>query len=615
MAIVIQKRPYQYCFSGNPVHYELFSDLAASDATVFLEVRLMFRNIGGAYVPSPAIPYNPVVGIATIDAQDLLDGLLEYDLPGFSVDEKDIWAAVRQTGEFYLQYREITATNPDPSWDDSEIDYERFVIKGGISRWKYQGNNFFTNYFNASEPLLPNPFLTWQARERMASLQERMYLLFLNITEVVALTVEAKVTYTDATSSVVDTTLNGGVKSRCYYIPSGAAQWGLDLLNPAKSIHYWEITVKALGGAVTESFRYYADNRWNYNDITLSYRGSLGGLDSIRVRGVIEYGMDYNFSEQATTQSPDYFDGSYFTPQKVIKNSKEQVVYKGDLGFLKKEEQDRLRDIHLVRETWWEVGKKWWPMNIVTKNGKLRTTQDTLFAFPLEFTHAHEGDNYYTPMSVNLGDGVFTSNVCKAMLTPMLVTVDLSGADAVLTIDGTEVDPQNASDRFRYRITRQSDGFIVSDWTEHVYADLPIINIHVGKNDTYLVETQSICTNTIFGKKSSQLVDTNPPAGGGGGGGTPVVNSSILNNTNLQGTYVIRYNAVYQTSGYVGAYNEQDFHLDDAADITVEIILGFSPPYVYLVSNGIQYYPSSNSGGTLIFEHVTVINGFQLNIV
>jgi hypothetical protein len=615
MSVVIQKRPYRYCFSGNPVHYELYSALAAADPTISLEIRLMFKNIGGAYAPSQAIPYDPIAGIATVDAQDLLDGLLEFELPHFSIDELQVWSASRQTGEFYLQYREITALNPNPSWDDSESDYESFVVKGGISRWKYQGNNFWVNYF-----FNELPFLTWQRNGRLAAYSERMYLAWLNDSDGLALGYDLRsvfhVYYTDGTSATGYKSFSA-LKGVVYYCPAGAAQWNLQAIHSNKTIWYW--TIQVLGHTdledvhgpkpdvlLSEVFKYYLDNRNNYNDITLSYRNSLGGLDSARIRGVIDYNLDYDYTEQATVQAPDYFDGDYFTPAKIIANCKEKISYKGDIGYLPKEEQDRLRDVHVKRETWWEVGKKWWPMNVITKNNKHRSSIDQIFSTPIEFTHADMGDNFYTPMTAPLGDGSFTSNVCQAQLADVSVAVDTSGADAQITINGTEVDPQNASTQFRFKFL-DNLGAEVLAWTIVNYLDLPEV-IHLPKGPVYTLLIQAICANTVYGKKSSQLVDTSVSSGGGGGN-----NSAIVNTSPQSGNFTVDVDAGAQNvTGHIGANSATPFNITNVATATVVLTLDFSPPSVSLISNGVTYSPSSIVGNVITFLGVNIVGGITI---
>jgi hypothetical protein len=185
MAIIVTKRPFERCFSGNPIHYELFSALAAGDADVFFEVKVRFKKISSTiYQDVVVLPYAPVNGYATVDLKEILDSKLEFELPQFDVDETKTWPAEKQTGHFYLQFREITPTSVAPTWDDSESDYRRFVLKGGLNDFKYQGNNFWVNYFNVEKP-----FLSWQMRGRPASRDERMYLCYLNTSDSAILTV------------------------------------------------------------------------------------------------------------------------------------------------------------------------------------------------------------------------------------------------------------------------------------------------------------------------------------------------------------------------------------------------------------------------------------------
>jgi hypothetical protein len=628
MAIEVRTRPYTYCFSGNPVHYELYSALAAGDATVFFETRIQFKNIGGAYTPSPALPYNPVEGVATIDAQDLLDGLLEYELPGFDVNEKLLWAAAKHTGEFYLQFREITSVNPDPDWDDSEKEYAAFVMKGGIGRWKYQGNNFWVNYFKLADADALRPFFTWQPvpddqsnnRKRLVAADERIYLLYLNLATVAGRAAKAKAFYTDGSTLTVTNAITaaGGamLENVPYYIPAGAKQWGL--IDAGKSIHYWEIAIIDLNTPnkyFTETIRFYQDNRkldnrTNYNDITISYRSSLGGIDTARIRGVIERSMDYNFSEQATYQAPDYFDGHYFTPQKLVFNCKEKMIYKGDIGYLEKEEQDRLRDMHVKRDSWWEVGKKWWPMNIVTKSNKHNTTEDALFSVPLEFTHADDGDTNYTPMSVDLGDGVFTSNVCRAYMSPMSVVRDAVTADNAWVINGAEVDPQNASAQVRYRVIKDSDGSVAVDWQPGAWG-LPLPFAVPNDTGTYKVEVQALCANTIYGKITTATIDTTT----GGGAPPPPGNSIVQNHTNTQGFFGVDINSgAEMDTDSIGANNVQDFTTTSVGVFDVLVTLDFVPAFVGLSAGGGAYTATPVGTNQWLFTGVDIVDGITIDL-
>ncbi len=615
MAIEITKRPYSYCFSGNPVHYELYSAQAAADPAIYFEVRVMFKNISGVYAAAGTLPYSPINGTATIDVQDILEGLLEYDLPGFDVDEKTIWEVEKHTGKFYLEFREITPLSASPTWDGSEVDFACFIVKGGLSRFKYQGNNFWINYFDVFNPVKAFPFLSWQVRERIAGLQERMYLLYLNVTDVLNLRVYVTAKYTDGSTAFESNTFTNASKGVCYYIPAGAEQWGIN--NPAKELWYWDVEMQDAGGTPTsESFRFYADNRNDYNDETIYYRGSLGGLESVRVRGVIQQDLEYDFSEVNRTTTPNYYSGNKFEAQRIIINNKEVQIKRGDIGHLEKEEQDRLRDAFIKRESWQCVEKKWWPVNILTKNIKQKTTELTKWSLPIDWSLAHEGDYHYTPNAIDLGEGVFTENVCLAKLSPLVVAVDTTivGANAEVTVTGTEVDPQNASSQFRYRFVGATNAY--ENWTDVNYSALPLVLL-IPKNFIYTLEVQGICDNTMYGKKTTLEVNTNvstpdPGPGPGPGGG----NNSRIDNLTPNTTpfnVVIDFGA-QDISGFVGGNNTSFFNVVDVFAGQVTVHLTFSASGVMIESDGVFYSPVGFSQNTWQFLNVNIVGGMIITV-
>jgi hypothetical protein len=603
MSIEVRRRPFEHSFSGNPIHYQLFSDAAAADANIFFEIRVLLKYIGDAdYAEVIILPHYPTAGKADVNIQDILDSKLDFKVPEFNADETVYSTAEKQTANYYLQFREVSDDSPDPAWDDSESEFERIVLKGGLNYFTYRGNNFWLNYYNDEKP-----FLTWQQSGRLTSLRERMYLAWLNSVEVAdSLPVIVDVIYTDGTSDFITVNL-GGRKDNIIYIPAGATQLGLpDLVD--KVIYYWEIKVTAIiDGAdpidVSQSFRYYADNRNDDNDITLNYRNSLGGLDSVRVRGVIEHDLNYDFAEQDRTVDPDYFDGDSIFPKRVIANSKERKIYKGDIGYLSKEDQDRFRDSHLIREVWWERSIKWWPVVFLTANQKQKRSDDDLFSFPLQFALATDGDNYYTPDAVDLGDGSFTSNVCRARFLDVEVDIDLSGADALITFTWSTTDPDNVATQYTYQVIGVNDDPVLADLT------IGELQLHLPKDNIYDFEIRVLCPNNVPGKKTVLSIDTNAPGGGGGD-----INSTLLNFSSTASDYDIKVDGVSIKSGHVMAFETGiTFHADDASDVTVTIELDFNPATPVL-NVGATLYHGTVASHVVTFAHVDIIDGFQIRL-
>lgn len=617
--IEVKRRPYPYSFSGNPVHYRLFSELAAADDTIFFEVKVLYKLIADIdYTELVTYPYTPKDGFANIDIKDIINSILTFETPAFGADEKTPTEAPKQTGNFYIQFREITLANPDPSWNDSEKDYACIGIKGGISYFKWRGNNFWVNYFDVEKP-----FLTWQIRGRLASLTERMYLLWLNRTDLAAadIRIQGKLTYTDGSFVIVAPFAPFvNAKGNCYYIPAGCDQLFSAVVDAGKKIYFWEVAVYDYSdgdhpAAVTELFRYYADNRNDYNDITLHYRGSLGSLDSSRIRGLVEEDLNFDFTEQDATYEPDYFSGDAIAPRRVVANGMERKIYKVDIGYLQKEEQDRLRDTNLNRNLLWEKNKKWWPYINLTPSQKQKDSNDQLWSFPLQFASAIDGDPYYTPDNVDLGDGLFTENVCLAYLFPVTIGIDDgSPGNKTVIINATEVDPQIASDQFRYRVLKQSDNSVQVNWTTKNIADLPL-SFELPEDVTYVLEYQSICTNNIFGKKSTAQFTTTPAAG--------VDDSSLVNWLTSGSAFSIKVNDVVKDSGVIGAGPVGvGLELDSDASLAaiVKIVLtSIIPSSATIGSNGVTKGTTSIAldglgGCTVTFEAIDIVLGVAMLI-
>jgi hypothetical protein len=422
-------RPNDRCWSGNPIYYHLYSAAAEADSSIFFEIQIFFKRTDQTdFSNIVTLPYNPVKGSAKFDIKGILDGLLEYEVPGMSVNNEmnSPFFANKMTGTFYIKYREISSAIPDPVWTVTENGFIRFVIKGGISFSKWRGDNYWVNYY---DPL--KPFLTWQKSGRLASADERIYLAWLNLTSLNQSYIKMRraVGYSDGTRVVTDFNCPA-TSNQVAFFPSGYKQLEIGSIDPLKRVEYWELQVWDVNAIIpiSELFRFYLDNRNDRNDITLNYRNSLGGLDSARIRGVIEFTLNREFEIVESISIYNYFEGNFVSPRTKAINSTETLIYKGDIGFIAKEEQDRLRDSHYKRECWWAQNQKWLPIMILTGSQKLKTNLDHLWSLPIEFSISDGGDGYYTPASVNLAEGAIPNvQACNAVISDPIATVNEPG--------------------------------------------------------------------------------------------------------------------------------------------------------------------------------------------
>jgi hypothetical protein len=595
--IIVTKRPFDKSFSGNPIHYELTSETAAANPAIYFEIRLMFAlDQGGTWSEVAVLPYYPTNGVAQINVQDLVHAQLSPQVPTFEADEITIQKVVGQVGWFYVEFREITPGSDAPDWATSEWAFLRKALWGGINYFKWGGNNFWVNHFDTVKP-----FFTWQRSGRPAASMERMFLMWVNFwtLDTETLVQRTRINYTDGTTHTIDQAFPAGGYFDAFFVPSGMAQLNLATFAPTKKIHYWVVQIvdTNTGTALSEPFRFTLDNDQNYNAKTLHYRNSLGGFDSVRVRGVIEEKLEYSYQEQDRATMPDYFTGHVIAAQRVFTQTVETLVFSGDVGHLSKDDQERLRDLQVKRECYQQNGNKWFPVSILTKSLKLRTSGDQVFSMPIEWSLAYDGSTHYTPDNMNFGDGVATSNVCLAFLTGLAASVDLSGTDAMVTINYDRNDPQAASSVYRWRVVGHRD------WVESTYG--AVLQFDIEKDLTVTVEMQPMCNNGVFGGVSSVEVYTGEY-------------STIRNNSNATRHFVL-----WQWFTKIGEW-------DIPANDEVQIIFGDYPvdeftlevsPATQINSwlqtgDGTVYNPTNqginNGVATAQYFNVNVVDGFYL---
>jgi hypothetical protein len=610
MVFEITKRPYEYAWSGNPVHYELYSELAESDPSAYFEVKVLFKHVPDAdYEEIVTLPYAPVDGYAKIDLQDILHGLLEHELPQFDPDETKIWEAPKQTGQYYIHFRQITADSTDPSWDESEEEHPRFIVKGGIDYFKYRGNNYWVNYFT-QEFLIK--FLTWQVNGRKAWTDERIYLAFLNTYELGdnVLKTIATVYYTDGAETLIEIANGAAEKGVIYYFPAGVEQLGLQNLIPDKTIYKWNIQVLYQEGGgdyvpLSEKFFFEADGRNSYNkDYTLFYRGSLGGLDNLRMRGVIEHTLNYKGESTEEVTPPDYFNGHFVQPQTRTEENREIKIWNGNTSYVPKEEQDRLRDAKLKTEAWLVRGDKWIPVNILAGDWKQKDTESTVWSMPVQWTLAKDGDRFYTPDSIDLGDGVFNDNVCRAKITVSDLVIDINDPvpdTATVTIVIAETDPQDASTEFTYQVI----GVHADPITEQ-YADTPLV-LQLPMDADYVIELIPLCTGGVKGKKTSIGFNTN----GIGGIGDPC---EVRNFTSNEGNYTLKIAGVDIHTHFLGASGVDFFNHSDGGPQQYRVTLPFIPSSAKLITDGGTEHTGAIASSVVTWSNITTVGGFIIEL-
>lgn len=127
-----------------------------------------------------------------------------------------------------------------PAEEDLTASSALLVLLGGISKQKYPGLNYFTEYLPANKK-----FLTWAPTTKYVDRLQEDYLNFwIYNGDISTLQLQVKAYFDDATDeTAVIKTLEGVAYGQLYQVPAGPANCGALLINPAKNVLYYELSL------------------------------------------------------------------------------------------------------------------------------------------------------------------------------------------------------------------------------------------------------------------------------------------------------------------------------------------------------------------------------------
>jgi hypothetical protein len=407
MSYQLIERPHKQVFSGNPIRY-VFNVSNPEAPGCAMEVALFVLDIGadpfspGTLVTQQTLYPNPD-GKVYYYCEDYLNSQLDWQLPSLAND--DVIGVTKQIKRFYIEYRQVTRANSSPQWS-SEQPHSRVVLKGGVAKEKFDRNNFFINY-------LPNktPFLTWLPDKHFIGLEERRYLTWFHFYDdpMVHITpmLKARVVYTDGVQEEITKPFPSLNTTLLFHCPAGLKQLGLDNLHPDKQIWYYDVQVVDADGGfdVSAPYRMYADYRMVYDPFSFTYHNSLGGMDTMRMRGdfdteVTLFGSDIqkatggDFSNEVLPVENDYVNISGYK------------TYDGDAGWQNTAAmREAMEDILYSDGVYRELFGRWLKVDVLTKSQKGPAKTDTKWSFPIKWRYTYD-NTQFTPFGKDFGAGV-----------------------------------------------------------------------------------------------------------------------------------------------------------------------------------------------------------------
>lgn len=253
MSTSITERPPQYSHSKNEIRYRFLStDL--TPLKQYIEIELYARIIGASTytkVKTFNLKPNPD-GITYVYLDGYIDSMLSWVLPAINTT---FTAAQNQVAQFYIRFREVSATTPTPDWIETEADHIRLALKGGVEKQKWSRNNFFLWQANSKS------FYTWEPTSRYVFQNQFAFLsCFIKTTGTYKLRVEIKKIGDDTT--IVNETNCSFTAANFYHLNVGFTQLGISTIVSGAPVHYYEVTLIDSTFAITyAAVRFYVEQR------------------------------------------------------------------------------------------------------------------------------------------------------------------------------------------------------------------------------------------------------------------------------------------------------------------------------------------------------------------
>lgn len=394
MELLIIRQPDVASFSRNPMQYAIAispygqrQQSLGFQVVIRVEIEMIYGTNQYAEVENTVLFPNSA-GVVQFDISEKIDAYLKYFTPPLNL--KAIVPCTEQSKRYRISYY---LTNGNVIMVPSATTAPRFAIKGGTD-----------SYFTHPSHLIQNGtgFLTSayspDAGADLMQAGEFRFAFFL-----------ARQNHTPA--SAADTpALNAVgynlVHNATYQYPqpeSTFTQWRVYCIPISPQVVFavapskpkrFELDATACGGTIIDAV---VDYRPGYEYRQLVYRNSLGGLDTIMLRGAHQDEATYDRQQASLTNFPDQYFDRRLKAAVVSIRATETITIKANTGFVPKWKVDSLRDLFLSEEVYEVMGGRLIPVSVISNKANLYRKDDNLFSVELEYQPSNPSRQYSQP--------------------------------------------------------------------------------------------------------------------------------------------------------------------------------------------------------------------------
>lgn len=426
LEVILLKQPYEVSFSGTPMPYH-FAITPYGTVEKTQDIRLQIRfYVEDAFASNfftevhSQIFYPNASGSVAVDIQGIIDPFLEYYRP------KPLQINPAQAFQQRKRYKILYTLQKDNAIVGNAVESDiLYAIKGGMAYEYWHPSEFFTDAILTKKiPLL------FAAKGEKTGMDEKRFMYWIYpLDDNAVQTIVFSLFLNDNTQVdyVHPKTIFCGKWGICC-VPVGFLQAGLAALVPAGK-YVVKYTVQVIQGAfagtnittedgfsittendlniivdnaaagaglIVAPYIFYIDHRNFYNTYQLLYRNSLGSLETLRLRGQVDFEGEYTKQQSQRIVPPSYFSNMNFLAQTTSQYNEEEVKATGDTGFVSRALNIKLRDLFLAEEVYELRKNRLLPVNIISKNTKFFSNKDNLVNTQIQWQLAFS-NKYFTP--------------------------------------------------------------------------------------------------------------------------------------------------------------------------------------------------------------------------
>jgi hypothetical protein len=398
MELILLKKPYTISFTGNPIPF-VFALTPYGDVEKTQDIRLQIRVLieqvfnSNTFIEARSQTFYPNGdGRFEVDIRSIIDPYLKFYLP--RTDFTTPVDAPDQHKRFKISY--LLQVNNNIVGSVTETDVFN-CIKGGLSYELWHPSDYFLqNFINAHKPL---SFVTTTEKVLMTEVRYLHWLV--PAVTIGAQTATFKVYLDDGSTATKTITANSSPDMwSVWCCPAGFNQNNLASIVPVgKTVVKYSIKVTSGATTLVDEIFFEIDYRAFYKTTQLIYRSSAGAMETVLLRGQVDFEADYTKEEARRIIPPAYYQNLVVLPQTVQPYKEEQQKYKGNTGFVNETIANKLRDLFISKEVYEYADGRMYPVTINNTNTKFFTNKDSLIALEVEWYRAF-ANQYYTPLSI-----------------------------------------------------------------------------------------------------------------------------------------------------------------------------------------------------------------------